>query len=77
MNEKFAVRCGVLKHRIFTTDENDPSNKTFDVTDTAVYAVRDYMVDDIPKGRDRIGYFWTREDGKRVSLICIVEGKED
>ena len=53
-----------------------------DVTDEAICAVRDYMVNECLNGKDgkiRGGYEWTRVDGKKVLLMVeVVEGgKQD
>lgn len=46
-----------------------------DVTDEAINAVRDYMLDNCIKekeGKTQGGYEWKRKDGKTVALIVKV-----
>ena len=54
-------------------------NKT-EVTDEAIGAVRDYMVDNCLKeneGKTEGGYEWTRKDGKKVLLLVKVVDSDD
>lgn len=76
MNKKrmMTVSCGVANHCIYAHDLADKNN-AYPVTQPAICAVRDYMVDDIKKGENSVGYMWNRADGSKVKLICIVEGK--
>ena len=77
MNENLVCRCGVLTHRIFVHDENNKNGINQDITTSAINAVKDYMVDDISKGENSVGYKWRRSDGKVVSLVCIVEDAKE
>ena len=46
-----------------------------DVTDEAIVAVRDYMIDEClneEAGKNQGGYEWTRKDGKKVLLLVKV-----
>lgn len=66
------ITCGIGIHAIYAHDPlliYDPVN----VTDSAICAVRDYMVDEIKKGENSVGYRFPRCDGKVVKLVCIVE----
>ena len=66
------LTCGIAKHTIYAHDPlliTDPQP----VTKVAIEAVRDYMVEDIPKGKDSVGYAWKRGDGKTVQLICLIK----
>ena len=47
-------------------------SKPSNVTKTAIEAVRDYMIDDIPKGENAVRYQWKRGDGKTVQLVCAI-----
>lgn len=50
-----------------------------DVTEEALHAVRDYMLDECineKEGKMSGGYEWKRKDGKKVSLIVRVEDGE-
>ena len=50
-----------------------------DVTDEAICAVRDYMVNEClneKAGNVRGGFEWTRKDGKRVLLTVEIEDGE-
>lgn len=47
-----------------------------DVTDEAICAVRDHMLDECVKeedGKMSGGYEWARKDGKKVSLVVSVK----
>lgn len=52
-----------------------------DVTEEALCAVRDYMVDECTneeEGKMSGGYEWKRKDGKKVALtICVKDSEED
>lgn len=52
-----------------------------DVTDEAISAVRDYMMDNCLKekeGKTEGGYEWKRKDGKKVLLLVkVVDGDEN
>lgn len=52
-----------------------------DVTDEAINAVRDHMIDDClneKEGKTQGGYEWTRKDGKKVLLLVkVVDGGEE
>ena len=50
-----------------------------DVTEEALRAVRDYMLDECineKEGKLSGGYEWKRKDGKKVSLVVRIEGGE-
>lgn len=50
-----------------------------EVTDEAICAVRDYMLENSIKendGKTEGGYEWKRKDGKRVSLLIKIEEAE-
>lgn len=51
-----------------------------DVTDEAICAVRDHMMDSCLKekeGKTEGGYEWTRKDGKKVLLLVRVVDSDD
>lgn len=65
--------CGIANHAIYVANQDFVDCEPVPVTQSAITAVRDYMVDDIPKGKTSTGYSWKRGDGKTVKLICIIE----
>ena len=72
---RLSISCGIFLHRIqLSYDDGNGNVLTRDATDSALCAVRDYLVDDMTINKmDSIGYSWTRADGKIVKLICIME----
>ncbi len=78
MDKDYYVACGVLQPVIYAghydklTHEPDMNDKC-DVTRLAITAVRDYMVDTMPKGQTSQGFSWKRKDGKKVTLVCMIE----
>ncbi len=74
--DKFTVVCGIANHNIYVMNMNDLNQGTQCVTNAAITAVRDYMVDDIKQGEHAVGYSWNRGDGKVVKLICSIEDGE-
>ena len=49
-----------------------------DVTDEALFAVRDYLYDQaVAEGKSICGYEWDRKDGKVVELIVKIRDGED
>lgn len=70
---KLYVSCGIANHAIYVADRDNPLAVPIHVTQSAITAVRDYMVDDIKKGESSVGYQWKRDDGKTVKLVCLVE----
>ena len=82
MNNRIVVACGLMNHSIYaqTVHNNVVDNSsTCDVTDMAIKAVRDYMVDSMLNKSyakaNTFGYQWNRSDGKVVKLICSIEDK--
>ena len=72
-----SVSCGLLQHAIYAQYDDKHGNVLSRVvTDNAIKAVRDYMVDDM-KDSSSVGYSWKRADGKTVKLVCIVEDNHD
>lgn len=67
------VVCGIANHAIYIANKDKALAMPIPCTQSAITAVRDYMVDDINKGETSVGYSWKREDGKTVKLVCIVE----
>lgn len=60
------IYAGTLK-----ADGQSWRDKT-DVTDLAILAVRDHLVDKMKQsGQDWYGYEWTQKDGKRVVLMSV------
>lgn len=74
MESKIIVACGILEHDIFAKliVNGKPDVSVCKVTNMAIKAVRDYMVDGM-NGNKSIGYSWKRSDGKTVKLVCTVE----
>lgn len=68
---------GIYAGTIMPEKEEKPRmwrNKS-EVTDEAINAVRDYMLDNCIKekeGKTEGGYKWTRKDGKTVALMIKV-----
>lgn len=68
---------GIYAGTLMPKKEGKPTmwrNKS-DVTDEAINAVRDYMIDNCieeKKGKTEGGYEWTRKDGKKVFLMIKV-----
>ena len=72
----FSVAHSSNKHVIFIYNKTNALDTLASVcTNACIEAVRDYMLDDINKGEEAVGYQWTRADGKIVKLICAVEDK--
>lgn len=69
---------GIYAGTLMPEKEGKPQmwrNKT-DVTDEAINAVRDYMMDEcIDEKNNKLqgGYEWKRKDGKKISLIVKIE----
>ena len=70
------VVCGVSNHAIYIADKANALVSPVKATASAIEAVRDYMIGDIDKGKNSVGYSWNRADGKTVKLVCIIEEKE-
>ena len=73
MKDNLMVVCGIANHSIFVTEVNNPTYVSSPVKTNAISAVRDYMVDEIPAGKNSTGYSWKRSDGKIIKLICMVD----
>ena len=77
----YHVGCGLFGIYAGTLEPKNPTmwrNKS-EVTDEAIDAVRDYMLDTVIKdGKTEGGYEWTKKDGKIVQLIIKeIERKEE
>lgn len=45
-----------------------------EVTDEALIAVRDYLLNQIENGKDSFGYEWTTNSGLTLSLVAKIGG---
>ena len=80
----YHVGCGLAAIYAGTLNSSDRSrwSKKSDVTEEAILAVRDYMVDDCLGGTqcDKAksgGYQWTLKDGRTVELRIAIKEKQD
>ena len=62
-----------VSHGIYVANQDNLLANPVLVTDSAITAVRDYMLGDIPKGKNGTGYSWKMSDGRIVKLVCSVE----
>lgn len=79
---EYHVGCGAFGIYAGTLNSKNKSlwqNKS-EVTDEAVEAVRDYMVQELLGGYDNestSGYEWILKDGRKVKLMVTIKGKEE
>lgn len=72
---KYKLFCGIARHEIYVANDKPVGHPDYDydvVTNQAVLAVRDYLVDSIKDERG-VAMQWKRKDGKIVKLTCTVK----
>lgn len=74
---EYHVGCGIAGIYAGTVKKNgiEWQNKSF-VTDEAIDAVRDYLMNQIKEGEKCAGYEWKTKDGRKVKLMLSVTPQE-